>query len=395
MKETWWVNPEQLDDEQKKVISLSMEDSYLIIGPPGSGKTNLLLLRANYLTKAGYPNILILVFGRTLEKFLITGASKYQFSTRKIITSCRWMLKFLYQHDIRVEMNNEFEKSRKLLLDEMNKLVKRKNISNIYEVILLDEAQDYLPGEIEIFDRLSKKIFAVADSRQKIYTGADPLDIIENIVSETCELIYHYRNGIKICRLADGLAKESEDFSPLTPTSNYDENAIPSSIELIKCADIHEQSEKIIEKIKSQLKAYPEEYIGIICPRHEELQQICRLILESPLGSRAIIQKPNDKCVSFSVDKPIIICTLHAAKGLEFRALHIAGFEFIHRFQKQRNMAFTGVTRAKTSISVYYSNGLPGYFEQAYVNMNRPPRIPELDELFGQEDKLDVDGSSK
>jgi hypothetical protein len=84
-----------------------------------------------------------------------------------------------------------------------------------------------------------------------------------------------------------------------------------------------------------------------------------------------------------------------AAKGLEFRALHIAGFEFVKNFRKQRNMSFTGVTRAKTSLSVYYSNGLPGYFEQSYVNMNRPPEIPELEELFGKEDKLHVDSSGK
>ena len=120
-----------------------------------------------------------------------------------------------------------------------------------------------------------------------------------------------------------------------------------------------------------------------------------KFIVESPLVPKALIQNPSDKHVSFSVDKPIIICTLHAAKGLEFRALHIAGFEFIKKFRKQKNMSFTGVTRAKTSLSVYYSNGLPGYFEQAYVNMSRPPEIPELEELFGKEDKLNVDSSGK
>jgi superfamily I DNA/RNA helicase len=318
MNETWWVNPEQLDEEQKKVISLPMEDSFLVLGPPGSGKTNLLLLRANYLTKAGYPNILILVFGRTLEEFVITGSSKYQFSTSKIITSRRWMMKFLYQHDIKVELSNDFEESRNHLLEEMLKLVNKKNLSNIYEVILLDEAQDYLPGEIEVFNQLSKRIFAVADSRQKIYTGSDPLDLLKNIVSETCELNYHYRNGINICKLADGLAKESEDFSPLTPTSNYDEKTMPSSIEVIRCADIREQSEKIIQTINSQLKAYPQEYIGIICPRHEELDQISKFILASPLGSIAMIQNPDDKYFSFTGDKPIIICTLHAVNFRTF-----------------------------------------------------------------------------
>lgn len=113
---------------------------------------------------------------------------------------------------------------------------------------------------------------------------------------------------------------------------------------------------------------------------------MCAYILESPLGSKSVMQSSTERYVSFSEDKQIIICTLHAAKGLEFRALHIAGFEFIKKFQKQRNMAFTAVTRVKTSLSVYHAGDLPGYFEQAHVNMGRPRDIPKLNKLFGREE---------
>ena len=49
MNETWWVDPSQLDVDQKKVIRAGADQDLLILGPPGSGKTNLLLLRDNYL----------------------------------------------------------------------------------------------------------------------------------------------------------------------------------------------------------------------------------------------------------------------------------------------------------------------------------------------------------
>jgi len=386
MNETWWIKPEQLDDDQKEVISLAIDRSYLILGPPGSGKTNLLLLRANYLAKAGYPNILILAFGRTLREFVATGASKYRFSTTKIMTSCKWMLSVLRQHDINLELSSEFEELRKQLLSGMQDLAEKRNLSDLFEVILLDEAQDYLPGEIELFNRLGKRLFAVADSRQKIYTGEDPLGTLTNIVGKPYKLRHHYRNGVNICKLADGIAKQSEDYEPLAATSNYDESAMPSSVEIVECVDLHEQSVKILKKVKPQLKAYPGEYIGIVCPRHEELQRLWAHISQSPLGSIASVQDPTDRYVLFGADKPVVVCTIHAAKGLEFRALHIAGFEFIKKFAKQRNMAFTAITRVKTSLSVYHSGGLPGYFEQAYVNMNRPPDMPRLEELFGQKE---------
>ena len=45
MTDTWWVKQGQLDPHQKKVFTLSISDDHLVKGPPGSGKTNLLLLR--------------------------------------------------------------------------------------------------------------------------------------------------------------------------------------------------------------------------------------------------------------------------------------------------------------------------------------------------------------
>jgi superfamily I DNA and RNA helicase len=89
MKETWWVRPDQLDEDQKRIITLPIDKDYLITGPPGSGKTNLLLLRANFLVKSGLPDIVILVFTRTLKEFISTGASQYSLASDKILTSLR------------------------------------------------------------------------------------------------------------------------------------------------------------------------------------------------------------------------------------------------------------------------------------------------------------------
>jgi superfamily I DNA/RNA helicase len=64
MNQTWWSGIQELKDEQKIIISLPHKTNRLVLGPPGSGKTNLLLLRANYFACAGHPNILLLAFTR-------------------------------------------------------------------------------------------------------------------------------------------------------------------------------------------------------------------------------------------------------------------------------------------------------------------------------------------
>ncbi len=378
---TWWVSPEQLDDDQKNIISAKIDQNHLILGPPGSGKTNLLLLRASYLQRAGFPNILILVFTRALQEFMMLGADNYSFSPDKIQTSHFMLQKLLLQHDIRLSLDDNFEQSRLQLVNTAKTLIEKKKLHDLYEVILLDETQDYLPDEVRLFKQISRRIFSVGDIRQKIYNGDDALSIVKDMVDETHILKFHYRNGLNICKLADGIVKDLNDFTPLSETSNYNESLNPSTVEVIRCDNLKEQFDKILEKVIIQLKAYPNEFIGIICPRHYELDQLSALISQSEIAQQSFIIKQGERH-QFKIDKPIIVTTIHASKGLEFRALHIAGFDYIKRFDKQRNLCYTAITRAKTSLSIYYTKGLPGFFEQANSNMNRPQNLPKIEDLF-------------
>jgi len=79
MKGAWWVGKDDLDDDQRKIITLPPDSSFMTIGPPGSGKTNLLVLRANYLFLAGIKNIQIIVFTRALCDFIAFGGQNYDF----------------------------------------------------------------------------------------------------------------------------------------------------------------------------------------------------------------------------------------------------------------------------------------------------------------------------
>ena len=90
MSETWWVGEDELDEDQKDVIALPLSGNHLITGPPGSGKTNLLLLRGNYMTLAGKPDIEVIVFSRTLQEFIASGAKRYAFPPDKVQTSRKW-----------------------------------------------------------------------------------------------------------------------------------------------------------------------------------------------------------------------------------------------------------------------------------------------------------------
>ncbi len=83
---TWWKNVDELVKEQADLLDIPQEKSLLIKGPPGSGKTNLLLLRANQLYLGDYPNLYVVVFGSLLKSFIQIGGTQYKFPAEKIIT---------------------------------------------------------------------------------------------------------------------------------------------------------------------------------------------------------------------------------------------------------------------------------------------------------------------
>jgi superfamily I DNA/RNA helicase len=388
MGETWWVGEDELDDDQKDVIALPLTGSHLITGPPGSGKTNLLLLRGNYMTLAGKPDIAIIVFSRTLQEFIVSGARGYAFPAEKIQTSRRWAQQLLFQYGVFTSPPQGFEEQRLYFLELVTDLVDTRKLSHIYDGILLDEAQDYLPEEIEMFSRLARVLFVVADPRQKIYATPDPIQTVRTLAhGKEHALEYHYRCGRNVCKVADAFGKDSSGYHQLLPTSHYDEAAKPSSVEHFRCRDIVEQTRRIIEKLSVQLKAYPDdELFGVLCPRVEDVDTIWRIIADSPLGDVAILQKGGEHA-AFDPERPIVVGTFHSAKGVEFRGLHLAGCDALKRFRLQRNISYMAVTRCKTTLSIYYSNELPGYFEKALGAVDPVPSLPKIKDVFGRKDK--------
>jgi hypothetical protein len=97
---SWWLDITDLDEDQKNVIALPANGSYLVVGPPGSGKTNLLLLRAEFLIRSGHPNVCVLMFNEPLHDFVVRGGSHYAVPRGKIRKTLSWQLTLLREQGI-------------------------------------------------------------------------------------------------------------------------------------------------------------------------------------------------------------------------------------------------------------------------------------------------------
>jgi superfamily I DNA/RNA helicase len=382
MSNTWWKDVDELVKEQADLLDIPTGNSLLIKGPPGSGKTNLLLLRANQLYLGDRPNLHVVVFGSLLSQFIQLGGLQYKFPPEKVITHTRLFSSVLREHGADIDSTGmKIEVARSLRAHKLKELLDSGKAGAQYQALLLDEAQDYSPLEIRLLRQLTEILVATADSRQKIYEVDDCESTLKECTGAEYVLKFHFRNGLEICRLADGLVRGLPNYIPLIQHSNYDEKAYPSKVAAKMGLSLVQQAEAMAAQISDQRVAYPNELIGILCPRNEELIIIGQELAKAGLGGE--VTRAN--AIGFDPSRPIWLSTLTAAKGLEFRAVHIAGLDFLHRMGGvQKRLIYTGVTRAKSALTLYWDHSIPGYLEMALQPFLPAKTAISKQNLFGK-----------
>jgi superfamily I DNA/RNA helicase len=386
MNETWWRSPEQLDPDQQNIISLPLEGSHLVTGPPGSGKTNLLLLRATFLTRAGFPNIALITYNRMLKEFLITGADNYPFEAERIQTFRSWAASLLKSSGVSVDTDCSYEKMMTNIKAGLDEISSQYHDDLVLDCILIDEVQDYSIDEIDLFRSFSKEIFAVGDNNQRIYKANGAIAHLSKFCNVAPALIFHYRNGLAICRLADGIMNVQD--GGMVETCNYDETKYPSTVQRHGGLTVAQQVSRAVPELETQLLAYPDEWIGVLAPLKRDVSEVFKLLAQSSVGAAVQLQKYDSGYDALDPTRPIVVTTMHSAKGLEFRATHLFSVDNLPRLDHDQRLAYTAVTRAKTSLSLYHNGAIPGYLERGLVALNGAPiQPPRLSDLFGDNKK--------
>lgn len=386
MTNTWWKDEKELKAEQSDFLDIDEPTSLLVQGPPGSGKTNLLLLRANQLFLGQFPNLHIVVFGSLLKQFIQMGGLQYKFPHDKIITHSRLFNDILVSEGLHFDSKEmDISTARQERANRVEALLKAGNIGTMYDALLLDEAQDFSEQEIRILRQLATVLVATADRRQAIYRiGGDPVKVLGACVDSLYPLKFHFRNGREICKVADAIYNGKPDYMPMLPSCQYDEASYPSKVYPKPGLTLVKQAAAIAEQVAAQRFAYPDDLIAVLCPRNEDLTIIHSELCKTTLAPQ--LTRTNAKG-QFDSARMIWLSTIAAAKGLEFRAVHIAGLDYLSSTGQaaQKQLIYTGVTRAKTALSLYWERTIPGYLDAA-IRLVAPPKAPATkQQIFGKD----------
>lgn len=383
---SWWLDISDLDDDQKDVIDLPPDGNYLILGPPGSGKTNLLLIRAEYLIRTGRPNTIVLMFNEPLHDFVLRGGVHYDVPATKIRKIMSWEIMLLRENGVPFDdlPEDELTERRKALAEKVGQLLDANpRLEKHLQCLLVDEVQDCLPEEVEVFFRCAENVCFAGDDRQRIFSPQSVLPALEDRTDvKAIRIRTHYRIGHQICRVADVIGKAA-GLDGIEDNCNYKDAA--AKVEFIPCADDEEQLKRIIDALTVQLTAYPDELLAVAAPRKQDRDFVRQRIEVSALAPFIL---PHRKSGSDDEAQRIYVAHLREIKGLEFRTIHLCLMQHLHKLgENQKRIAYTAVTRAKTTVSVYFTGKIPGYLEQAQVAIEPPKPKPPLADLFPKKKK--------
>lgn len=371
MSTAFWVSGDDLDADQAKAVEgISENESFLLRGPAGSGKTNILLLRAKWLTFRSLTDFKIVVFTASLREFVEQGCLYYGIDPASVVTQMSFFRGLLDEYGVQYELTQNFDADRNQLAGKVMSLIEARGITPEYcGTLLIDEAQDYTDTELLVFRKLTENLVLATDSRQSIYRMTHTPGLPERLVHENVvTLRYHYRSGLRLCKVADAILSDSAAYPRMQGECRYPEGTRPSSVISIPCDTFQEQLPAIVSNLTPQIDLYPGEKIGILFPRRDQVAAFESFIAGNPVPGG---------------DEALWVGTLHSAKGWEFRAVHIGGAEALYKMgATQKRLIYTGLLRGRTSAHIYFSGHLPGYLGAALATLEPPRPVPRLKDLF-------------
>lgn len=344
---TWLVPQSELTPEQLRAVHLDPAEHRVIMGPPGSGKTLILLHRARHLLDLWHvppDRFRIFVFTKTLKEYIRSALSLLDLPDECITNFDAWCKNFHRTH-IRGPLPRDgkeidFPGIRRRVLMEI-----RGNLFEVpkYDFVLVDEGQDLDSTAFDIIRAISNHVTVCIDHKQQIYdVGSSEIDILQRmgLRRRNMELLGAFRCCPFIVSLASELLSdpgERQAFINQARTVQA-EREIPL---LYLAPDFDHEKRRLLEILK--VRQSKGEKVAILLPQKRQVFGFAKGIREAGLE----IETPEK--MDFQNDIPKIM-PYHSAKGLTFDTVLLPRLvrSSFPRISDSRIMKllFVGITRA-------------------------------------------------
>lgn len=366
---------EVMDLQQEQIARTLGEGHRVIHGVAGSGKTMILIYRAQHLAHAARPDrpVLVLCFNRSLADRIEAQLRQRGVDERvQVSTFHGWCQDVVrsYQLDVPAPANSP-QYFQELVLAVDRALASGFVPRGQYTALLVDEAHDFeddwLRMAVRLVDPATRSLLVLYDDAQSIYQRRRRQFSLASVdiqaKGRTSILKLNYRNTAEVLSLAvhfaQGLLQAPSDGTavegaiPLVqPATAGRRGAMPV---LQRVGDVREEVLSVADRVISWLEQGRDPSdIGVLARTKYMLQPIERELLRrrvpvQSMGSRA--------ARAFDWQSPSVkLMTLHSAKGLEFAAVQVVGLQALpmkdESLEDAARLLYVGMTRATHELAL-------------------------------------------
>jgi len=359
----------QVMDLQQEQIARTLGEGHRVIhGAAGSGKTMILIFRAQFLAAAARPDqpVLVLCFNRTLADRIDAQLRQRGVDERvQVRTFHSWCSDVVNSYQLSVPQAADTREYYRVLVQTVERALETRLVPDgQYTALLVDEAHDFEDAWLRMAGRLvnlaTNSLLVLYDDAQSIYQKKRRTFNFASVGIEargrTSILRLNYRNTAEVLALAVHCAHSllegagdgrGEDEIPLVqPASAGRRGAMPV---LLQGRDEREEAELIAERIAAANAAgTPLGDIGVLFRAKFLMRPI-----EQALGRRKLpVQSMNAQAFRrFDWNKPSVkLLTMHSAKGLEFPLVFVAGLQALPMkdecLEDAARLVYVAMTRA-------------------------------------------------
>jgi superfamily I DNA/RNA helicase len=315
-------------------------------GPPGSGKTLISLYAIRDLVNNRNITPLVLMYNHSLHGYL-----KSSFRELGIADNITMATKDIFFWEMAranyIDTDNGYDYKSKY--DSLLTALLNKNLSQKWDVAVVDEVQDLTKKEWKLLKVLAGNIISLGDFNQKIYdTDLERYHVSNGSREEKLTDIFRFHKNI--ARLAGKFARRGDDLEQKVTKVEQKQPII------IDVSSVYEEAGKVAE-ILNTLHRH-QSRTGIIAPSKERLQTLHDVLQNKNIETAFFMNNRDLKEYDFSSNTPLLI-TAHSAKGLEFENVIVLGFDnsIKERFRNELDeLIYVSLTRANSGLYLIRNN---------------------------------------
>ncbi|MDF1481368.1 DEAD/DEAH box helicase [Extensimonas sp. H3M7-6] len=355
-----------MDLQQEQVARTLGEGHRVIHGPAGSGKTMILIFRAQQLAAAAAPErpILVLCFNRILAQRIEGSLRQRGVDERvQVRTFHGWCQDMVRTYQLDVPQHLAGDAYFVALAETVERAVARGLVpGGQYLALLIDEAHDFEDAWLRVAARMvdpaTSALLVLYDDAQSIYQKKRRRFNFASVgiqaQGRTSILKLNYRNTAEVLALAmhcaQGLLADrpatDDQMQAVQPSSAGRRGPLPV---LLQAPNVRAEAELVAERIAQALAdgRAPDEVAVLFRTRQ-------RMVLVAAALQRrgiAVQSMATPGFRTFVWKHPSVrLMTLHSSKGLEFPLVVIAGLDALpwkgEPLDEELRLLYVGMTRA-------------------------------------------------